>query len=153
MIQGKLILGQDNLSEIRRIWHEVFVEEGKIPKELIDASIDNTVHAIVYEGVDVSCPVAAGRMTMEETSAEIELVAVLKEFRDKEYGDFVVRMLLDKAVTAGKQNILVKAPESMKGFFQKQGFIASGEDIDQYGRKCIIMNYNHKIIKKCCKEP
>lgn len=154
MIQGKLIQGQENLTEVLKIWQDVFVEEGIIPVEAIKETIgDNTIHALVYEGTDASCPVAAGRMSIKEDSDEIELIAVLKNFRGKEYGDFVVRMLLDRAVNSGAMNITVKAPESLTGFFQKQGFVKSDDVTDWFGIKCIIMKFNHKIIRKCCKEP
>ena len=154
MIQGKLIPRHDNLAEVLRIWQEVFIDEGIIPAEMIQgATVDNTIHALVYEGVDVSCPVAAGRLSMEKDSAKIELVAVLQKFRGKEYGDFVVRMLLDKAVNSGAKNITVIAPEPLTGFFQKQGFVDSGDITDWNGTKCIVMKFNHSIIKKCCKEP
>lgn len=153
MIQGKLLLGQADLSEIHRIWEEVFIKEAGLPIESIHKVIkENTVHALVYEGADTNCPVAAGRMSMKEESAEIELVAVLKEYRRKEYGDFIVRMLLDKAVTSGKKNIMVAAPKTLTGFFQKQGFIVSEQNIDRFGTSCKLMKFNNHIIKKCCKE-
>jgi predicted GNAT family N-acyltransferase len=153
MIQGKLFSEDENLSEIYRIWDEVFLKEEKIPVDLIYKTNEKTkIHAIVYEGADLSCPIAAGRMAMDSISAKIELVAVLKEYRGKEYGDFVIRMLLDKAKTAGIQYIVVEPPESVVGFFQKTGFEESGEETDSQGIKYILMKYNQDTIKKCCNE-
>lgn len=151
MIQGKLLSGQADLTEIHQIWEEVFIKEENLPIEVSnDENRDNMIYALVYEGAGSNCPVAAGRMSMQEESAEIELVAVLEGYRRKEYGDFIVRMLLDKAVTSGRKNITVAAPLSLADFFQRQGFETTEKNIERFGRNCNIMKFNNQIIKKCC---
>ena len=148
MIQGKFITDQDNMEMLLKIWEEVF-EQGQLCSEAHSHEESNrtTIHALVYEGNDLTCPVAAGSITLRSEEAEIKNIAVRKEYRGKLYGDFIVRMLLDKAKGAGIDNIIVTVPESVIGFFNKLGFekVKTEKVIDE-----IRMKYNNNINTRLC---
>ena len=153
MIQGKFILGQEHMSELHKIWEEVFVKEAGLPKDQVcKEKYGKSIHAMVYVGSDLTCPVAAGSLAVNADFAELERIAVLRDYRGKQYGDFLVRMLLDKANSAGIQNIFVRVPDSEKEFFLKLGFIEQREELNSFGLPCISMKYSNNMIRKCCKE-
>jgi predicted GNAT family N-acyltransferase len=63
MIQGKMIQGRDDLSQVYKIRKEVFVEEQGIDESLeFDDADQEAIHVLVYEGMDASKAVATGRI-------------------------------------------------------------------------------------------
>ena len=97
MVEGKFFSGQDDLREIYQIRREVFTEElGELEEQ--DANDAISMHALAYtEGK----PVATGRIRFDGWEFVIDKVAVRKEFRGMKYGDFIVRLLIDRAMMAG----------------------------------------------------
>lgn len=120
MIQGKFFSGNDDLTEIRNIRRVVFQEELGIKKEIEEDGLDNLcMHVLAY---DNRVPVATGRIYYDGWEFVISKVAVLKEHRRKMYGDFIVRMLIDKAMMAGALEIKLKSPKDCVEFFKRIGF-------------------------------
>ena len=123
LIQGKLLSYGSDLSEALEIRRQVFVKEyHKSEEEEFDEQDPIAMHVIVYEQGDKKRPVATGRIVFDGSACEIGHVAVLKEYRNKQYGDFVVRMLINKAFTSGIHEVSVKVPGQLIDFFQKIGF-------------------------------
>lgn len=123
MIQGKLLSYGSDLSEALEIRRQVFVKEyNRSETEEFDDQDSIAMHVIVYEKGNQRNPVATGRIVFDGSTCEIGHIAVLKEYRNREYGDFVVRMLINKAFTSGVQEVSVKAPGQLINFFQKIGF-------------------------------
>jgi N-acetylglutamate synthase-like GNAT family acetyltransferase len=130
LIQGKILSGNTDLSEAFAIRRKVFVEELLIPEEKEFDDLDPiAMHVIVYEEDDNKKAVATGRIYFDGTNCEIGHIAVLKEYRRKEYGDFTLRMLLNKAFTAGIKSVYSIVPKDCIEFFQSVGFIRNEEEI------------------------
>ena len=57
----------------------------------------------------------------------------MKEYRHKGYGDFVVRMLIDKAFTMGAKEIFVDAQLHAVDFYKTIGFRPVGDVFEEAG--------------------
>ena len=129
LIQGKLLSGQDDLAEVYRIRRKVLIDEVKLPEQEVFDEFDNkAIHVLVYEGMEKEKAVATGRIMIDGTRCCMGLIAVLKEARGKEYGDFAVRMLLAKAFQAGIKTVYLKTKKEKSKFFQRFGFRDLEED-------------------------
>lgn len=132
MIQGKFFSGNDDLTEIRKIRKAVFCEELGIEEEMEEDGQDALcMHVLAY---DNGVPVAVGRIFYDGWEFIISKVAVLKAHRHKMYGDFIVRMLIDKAMMSGAIEIKLESPESCTAFFKSIGFEEKSTAVNQRGR-------------------
>lgn len=123
LIQGKLIDGYEDLSEIYKIRKKVFAQKVSISDGVISDELDYiAIHAVVYEGTKQNRMVATGRMVYDGDTCKIGRIAILKEFRGKKYGDFIVRMLLNKAFQSGMNQVYAEAQLENIGFYKKIGF-------------------------------
>ncbi len=110
---------------------------------------DILIQAIVYEGAEDQSPAAAGCMLLKPEEARIAYIAVLPEFRGRSYGEFLLRMLIDKAKTSGLQRIVLSCDYQMTEYFQKFGFMVDGKDSELNG--IVYRNMLYKEIGgKCC---
>lgn len=140
MIQGKILSNKDDLTQVFAIRRKVFVEEqGLSETEEFDQMDEYAIHVLVYEEEKNSNnkaktnrnAIAIGRMTYDGIICEIDRIAVLKEYRNKKYGDFAVRMLLNKAFLAEVHEVFVKVERDSINFYKKIGFrIFNSEDFD-----------------------
>ncbi len=153
VIQGKLLSYGDDLSEAYSIRRKVFIEEDSIPEHReFDGMDDMSMHVIVYETERNRIPVATGRINFDGSNCEIGHIAVLREYRNRKYGDFTVRMLMNKAFTAGISNIECRAEERAKVFFEKIGFSVVYDEFED-GQKYYRMKINeNEVIKECSKK-
>ncbi len=139
LIQGKILSYGDDLSDVYEIRRKVFVDEMNIlEEEEFDGQDDMAMHVIVYEEAGSKKAVATGRIRFDGSVCEIDHIAVLKEYRNKKYGDFTVRMLLNKAFVAGIHDIKCIVFTNTIGFFEKIGFHRNND---------IIMNNNHEFYE------
>lgn len=145
MIQGRLVSEAKELNIVTDIFCKVSLN----PLLQYTNTKDTIIQAIVYEGAEYNNPAAAACMVLKEEVAKILSIAVLPEFRGKAYGEFLLRMMIDKAKTSGIQRITLSCDDRMSVYFQKFGFIADGKEIDSNGIVCISMTYK-EIGGKCC---
>jgi N-acetylglutamate synthase-like GNAT family acetyltransferase len=123
MIQGKLLSYGDDLTDSNRIRKQVLVDElGMISIDQVYENNNESIHVIVYEEDNSSIAVAAGRIRYDGEKCIIDQIAVIKDYRGKKYGDFTVRMLMNKAFTSGISEVRLYAPENVSEFFKKIGF-------------------------------
>lgn len=138
MIQGKILTYGDDLTPIYDIRKKVFVEELGIPKDkAFDEQDPMAMHVLVFEenpdqdnAMNNKIPVATGRITYDGTDCVIEHIAVLKKYRNKEYGDFTLRMLVNRALIAGVKEISLLSPTNLCHFFENVGFEKNEEQND-----------------------
>ena len=131
-IQGKYLLGGlHDISECLAIRNEVFGGE----QQFLVAASENleykdAIFVLAYETNEVGeeVPVATGRLIFLEDRFKIGRIAVKKECRGKHYGDFVVRMLLDKAFSMGAKEVFVGAQSHAISFYEKIGFERQEEE-------------------------
>ncbi len=152
MIQGKFISEPREQEAANEIFCEVYGESIQNTPKHDTSDKSYKIQAVVYEGMDCRRAVAAGTMYMEPGRSEITQVAVRKDSRGKGYGDFIMRMLLDKAKTAGAENIYADSPKTEKGFFRKLGFEETQEEIRDDTRIWTIMKYIPDNSKKYCSQ-
>lgn len=154
MVRAKVISYEQGLDEVNEILYEVFVEEMNINKDIIFNIKDNQVfHVLVYEGVKEDKPIATGRLVLDNNIGYIKWIAVKKEYRRKQYGDFAIRMLVEKARALSCIEIKAEVPIKLIDMFSKIGFnpLDDKTDIDSnaVSDSCIIMRYNDNYIKPC----
>ncbi len=151
LIQGKILSYGDDLSEAFTIRRKVFVEEQQIPEEIEFDELDSeAMHVIVYEESSSKKPVATGRIVYNGEQCHIGRFAVLKEYRGKLYGDFTVRMLLNKAFTAGINEVSLNAQISAEKFYEKIGFQRISENFIECGiLHCTMSIHIENIVKQC----
>jgi predicted GNAT family N-acyltransferase len=153
LIEGKILNNGYDLSEVYSIRRTVFVEEYELTEqEEFDGQDDMAMHVIVYEETGGKKAVATGRIIFDGATCEVGHIAVLKEYRNKRYGDFTVRMLLNKAFTAGIQDVETISYIENADFFRKIGFQQMDSEIIYQNRRCCKMKINQKdIIIPCHK--
>lgn len=125
MVRGKYFWYGEDLTDAFEIRSRVFVDEQKMDKDVVFDEDDKvSVHAIVYDTNEK--PIASGRIFNDGTEYRIGKIAVLPEARGKKYGDFLVRMLVDKGYLAGADNIKVRSQLHAVPFYEKIGFRKCG---------------------------
>ncbi|MFU0827719.1 MAG: N-acetyltransferase domain-containing protein [Lachnoclostridium sp.] len=153
MVQGKYLHYGDDLSEVMNIRRKVFVEEqGISEEEEFDEYDDQAIHALVYDVNNEKRPVATGRVYYDGNHYRIGKIAVLKEERGKYYGDFVVRLLINKAFLSGAEEVVVSAQKKVVPFYEKIGFKTYGESYEEAGTEHILMKVKLDTVCTKCKE-
>lgn len=125
MICGRYYLGLDHIEEAEQIRTSVFdAELGQKELAVTDETDEASVHAVVYTDLDRTDAAAVGRLHRNGDSTDfcLDRLAVKKDCRGNGYGDFIVRMLVDKGLAMGADRILVDSPLTLATFFQKIGF-------------------------------
>lgn len=153
LIEGKLLSFGSDMSDVNSIREKVFLEEMRLPEDIIfDSQDDMSMQVIVYEKSGSKKAVATGRIFFDGTNCEISHVAVLKDYRHKKYGDFTVKMLLNRAFTAGIDQVNCIAFSETVPFFQSIGFHIIGNEMIENNRKCYKMLINETDIIKACQK-
>lgn len=129
MIHGKFFAAND--SEVQKCFDirmAVFVDEQGYKKEDEFDEVDKyAMFAAVYD--DEGKMVGTGRCFIDDDGVyHAGRIAVLKEARGKKHGDFLVRMLCDRAFANGAQEVHIGAQVRAAGFYEKIGFVKAGEE-------------------------
>jgi len=148
MIEAKYIYGHEALKLCGGIRYEVFTEEQGVDirheRDLYDYFAH---HVVVMEGDQ---PVATGRLIFTNGIFLLGRIAVLKQHRGKNYGDLVVRMLIDRAFSIGANEVEVHAQLSVQGFYEGIGFMPIGEPFYEAGIEHITMVVDQESLQKRC---
>ncbi|SFA84224.1 Predicted N-acyltransferase, GNAT family [Acetitomaculum ruminis DSM 5522] len=150
MIKGVYLSVEDDMSQVKNIREKVFNEELKVPKEANTDGLDKMAMSVIldHEGKKV----ATGRMRFDGEEFIMDQVAVLKEERGQGYGDFVVRMLLDKVFMSNGTDINTDVVKGTEGFFETIGFWVTGEEFkdEKSGLTLVPMKAQKGKIKTQC---
>ena len=123
-IEGRYFNGMDDLTEVKKLRQEVFGREDYDTHHLyqIDTSMIcdmMAVHALAWmEGKVVGC----GTLFFDGETYLIDRIGVPVDERHKKYGDFIVRMLIDRAFRHGAPVVLAYIDENTFPFLKKVGF-------------------------------
>ncbi len=146
MVFGKFISGADDLTQVQEIRQKVFVQElGLSMKE--DMPDEFCMHALAYAG---DMPVGIGRILFDGERFTIAGIAVLPEYRGQMYGDFLIRLLVDKAMMSNAREIFLDALAGTEDFFRTIGFEVCGESYENLGGTWTPMVLHTAQIHKCC---
>lgn len=148
MIKGTYLSYNEDLTQVKEIRKEVFQKELNISADVEEDGEDMmAMHAIVdFEGRKVG----TGRMRFDGDTFILDKVAVLADCRGNGYGDFVVRMLLDKAFLANGTVIYSDATKETEHFFEKLGFVEIDEPYEEEGIIYIPMKVEKGKVKTKC---
>lgn len=151
MIRGKFFSIEDDLQDVFAVRKKVFQEEQGIAAEIERDEIDPiAMHGAVYDEND-NC-VAAGRIFWDDGRYVIGRVAVLAEQRGKGYGDFLVRMLIDRANLAGAKQVFAHVQKETVGFYESIGFRVCGEEYAEAGKAHLPMVLRIDEMRRACHE-
>ncbi len=123
-IEGKYINGTEDITEIKRIRELIFQTADYTTDHLygMDVSMicdEMAVHALAWmEGKVVGC----GTLFYDGDTYLLDRIAVPEEERRKKYGDFIVRMLLDRAFRNHAERVVAYVSEEIFPSFQTIGF-------------------------------
>ncbi len=150
MITTKWFTGYDDLSDAHYIRRKVFIEEQGVSEEdeMLDGTDEGSIHLVVYDSNFGA--VATGRFLIDENgNGVIGRVAVLKEHRKKRLGDLVMRQLIRKLFDAGKTKQYIHSQITAKGFYEKLGFVAFGQQYIEAGIPHINMVHEGDVLGSC----
>ena len=153
MICGRYYLGLDHMDEIAPIRREVFGKEQGWPDDILFDDVDETaIQAVVYKDINRTIPVGVGRLhrVEQENVYKIGRIAVKQTERGQGYGDFIVRMLVDKGLLMGADRVLVGAQPHAVPFYEKIGFRSIGETYTEAGIVHTVMEIRQNTICKAC---
>jgi|SRR5690554_4783080 len=122
------LLFPEDLSPAYFVRTKVFVEEQKCPPEVEFDVIDKiSEHAVLYD--HGKNPIGTARI-YERTpgQASIGRVAVLKEYRGKGHGAYIVEKCIERLEEQGYESILIHAQTYAIPFYERLGFEAFGEE-------------------------
>lgn len=120
-----------------KIRKEVFIDEQNVSfEEEFDLLEDTHIPYILYLNGNV---VATSRLALSN-KAKIERVAVLKEYRGKGLGKYLMEYLFTIIIISGYKEVHIGAQESALDFYEKLGFKKYGERYMDAG----IPHYNMK---------
>src|SRR5690554_1721153 len=106
MISTRWFQGKDNISHVLSIRKEVFADIDK----LTDFYDEFAFNAVLY---DEDVPAGTARLLFKEGKYFIDMLCVKKEFKDLNYEDLLVRLLVRKAVTIGAEKTYIEADERL----------------------------------------
>ncbi len=153
-IKGKYLLGGlHDISECIAIRKEVFGGEQAFQTAASEDKDDaSAIFVLAYEtdenGEDKA--VATGRLIFMGDQYKIGRIAVKKECRGKKYGDFIVRMLVDKAFTMGAKEVFVGAQKHAVAFYEKIGFVSQNEEYYEDDIYHLVMKIEPCTCQKQC---
>lgn len=148
MIKALYINGKNDLNDAFYVREQVFVKEQNIDTNLVFDDLDNeAIHVVVYEN---NMPVGSGRIIRDNDEYLIGRIGVLQENRGKDYGDLIVRMLIQKGFDMGANQIVVHSQLPPVPFYKKIGFKEVGEIYEEASIEHITMILvKENLIKNC----
>ena len=148
MIKGQYLSYGDDLTKVHEIRKAVFTEEYGIPEDVeLDDDDIMAMHVILdYENEKVG----TGRMKDDGETFILDKMAVLKEHRNNGYGEFIVRMLLDKVFLANGKEIFTDATKDTVEFFKKIGFVEIGDEYERDKLIYVPMKVQKGSVKTKC---
>ena len=136
MLKFQFIYGENGYKIVKELRNKIFKEELGYDS-VTDSLEDESYHIVGYEEIH---QMGLGRMTqVDEETFEVSFVGLLKEYRRQYVGDLVMRALADKAERLGAKWMIVKAPVSLKEFFQFESYEVCGDEFMKNNEPHILM--------------
>ena len=127
----KLNFNDPDFSIIKNIRRTVFTDEIGISKsELFDNYDKACDHFLLFDGKNI---VGSVRIVIIDQQIKLERMAILKEFRAKDYGKNCIIQLKEYYLKQGYSKIILDSRYSVRGFYKKCNFIEEGEIFQRVG--------------------
>ena len=134
----KLNFNDNNFSIIRNVRKNVFADElGISESKLFDEYDEFCDHFIIFDGKNV---VGSVRFVSFGKTIKLERMAILQEFRRKNYGKNSILQLREFYNSLGYAQIFLDSIYSVMGFYKKCGFLEQGKIFQRVGIKHVRMS-------------
>ena len=134
----KINFEDSDFSIIRNIRKNVFTDELGIPEsELFDNNDETCDHFILFDGTRV---VGTIRFLVMQNYIKLERMAILSDFRAKNYGKYAISQLTEYYGNAGYIKMILDSIYSVRDFYKKCGFIEEGDIFQRVGIDHIRMS-------------
>jgi predicted GNAT family N-acyltransferase len=132
------VAGPADRPEVVALRTRVFVEEQGVPPDIERDDADATaVHAVSRD--DAGRVVATGRLLERDGTAVIGRMAADAAARGQGHGAAVLAVLHREAVRRGFREVELHAQVSARGFYERAGYTAVGEEYDEAGIAHVTM--------------
>ena len=132
------VAGPEDRPEIAALRTRVFVDEQGVPPEMEQDDADAwAVHVLSRD--DAGAVVATGRLLVRGSSAGIGRMAADPAVRGRGHGAAVLAELHRQAVLRGVTEIELHAQVSARGFYERAGYTAVGEEYEEAGITHVTM--------------
>jgi predicted GNAT family N-acyltransferase len=132
------VAAPEDRPEIAALRTRVFVEEQGVPPEIEqDAADDDAVHVLSRD--DAGAVVATGRLLVRGRTAGIGRMAADASVRGQGHGAAVLEELHRQAVLRGVTEIELHAQVNARGFYERAGYTAVGEEYEEAGIPHVTM--------------
>ena len=130
--------GPGDWPDVTAVRTRVFVDEQGVPPELEQDALDATaVHAVSRDAH--GCVVATGRLFERGGRGVIGRMAVDAAFRGRGHGAAVLAELHRQARRRGLGEVELHAQLSARGFYERAGYVAVGEEYEEAGIRHVTM--------------
>jgi predicted GNAT family N-acyltransferase len=132
------VAGPADRPQVAALRTRVFVEEQGVPPDIERDDADATaVHAVSRD--DAGRVVATGRLLERDGTAVIGRMAADAAVRGQGHGAAVLAVLHREAVRRGFREVELHAQVSARGFYERAGYTAVGEEYDEAGIAHVTM--------------
>ena len=119
----------DAADTLRRVRHEVFVVEQRVPEVLeFDAHDETSLHALATD--TRGAPVGCARLLAD---GHIGRVAVVQSWRGRGVGASLMTCLIESARVRGDRLVVVNAQVAAMRFYERLGFTATDDTFYEAG--------------------
>lgn len=120
---------EDAAPQLRRVRHDVFVVEQRVPETLEWDDADATsLHALAVDAAGNA--IGCARLLSD---GHIGRVAVLASWRRNGVGSALLQRLVDEARHRGDARVILNAQVAAMPFYARHGFVARGDVFDEAG--------------------
>lgn len=128
-MEVKFAISEDDINTCFKLREIVFIEEQNVPVDREQDEDDKiAVHFLLLEN---NIPIGTGRVVKNDEYAKIERVCILKEYRKKGAGKFLMEEIMNYCKKQNCRKISLGAQEHALNFYKKLGFkIFSGKYMD-----------------------
>ena len=106
-------------------------------QELFDKNDETCDHFLIFDGKEIAGSV---RILSMENVVKLERMAILKDFRTKNYGKNCIFQLKEYYSEHGFSQIILDSIYSVREFYKKCGFIEEGDVFQRVGIDHIRMS-------------
>ena len=132
------VAGPSDWPEVAALRTRVFVDEQGVPPEIEQDAADATaVHVLSRDGS--GRVVATGRLLVHGRTAGIGRMAADAAVRGRGHGAAVLAELHRQAVLRGVTEIELHAQLTARGFYERAGYVAVGEEYEEAGIAHVTM--------------